>query len=191
MTRPDTQALAVLLEREEAVRDEAQLACQRALEGRMRAAHQLQMLIDYRGDYVARWAQQFRQSAGPEILQTYRNFMLKLDQAIEQAQGVLAGAEAQVQRCRQALVAAETRATAVRKLIERREAEHARREERQTRKEMDEIAQRVGWQAARRAGFGAVSGADSRLGGLDGLDAADPSLHASDRLSADSVFAAD
>lgn len=185
MSRPDTHGLAVLLEREEAARDEAQLAYQRALEVRARAVNQLQMLVDYRRDYGARWTQQFRQSAGPEILRTYREFMLKLDQAIEQQEGVVAGADAQVQRCHAALVAAETRAAAVRKLIERRETEHARREERQGRKEMDEIAQRLGWQAARRAGFGAMSGSSSTWGGLDEADAGSPH----DRLSADSAFA--
>ena len=157
MSRPDTRTLTVLLEREEAARDEAKLACQRALEASRVAASQLQMLVDYRGDYGARWTQQFRQSAGPEILQVYRSFMLKLDQAIEQQHGAVAGAQAHVKRCRERLVAAETRAAAVRKLIERREAEHARQEEKRERKESDEIAQRLGWLAARRAGFGATS----------------------------------
>ena len=158
MSRPDTHTLSVLLEREEAARDEAKRACQRALEALRAATHQLQMLVDYRGEYGARWQQQFRQSAGPEILQFYRSFMLKLDQAIEQQQAALAGAQAHVQRCRERLVAAETRAAAVRKLIERREAEHARQQGRREAKETDEIAQRLGWLAARRAGYGAMSG---------------------------------
>lgn len=186
MGRPDTHALSVLLEREEAARDEAKLAYQRALEARMRASNQLQMLVDYRGDYVARWTQQFRQSGAPEIMRAYREFMVKLDQAIEQQRGTLTGTEAQVQRCHQALVAAETRAAAVRKLIERRDAEHARREERQARKEMDEIAQRLGWQAARRAGFGAAASPHA-VGELDG----EGEDGLPDRLTADSAFTTD
>lgn len=185
MSRPDTHTLVVLLEREEATRDEAKLAYQRALEVRMRAANQLQMLVDYRGDYVARWTQQFRQGGGPEILRAYRDFMVKLDQAIAQQQGALAGTEAQVQRCHGLLVAAETRAAAVRKLIERRDAEHARREEKQARKEMDEIAQRLGGQAARRAGFGAAAASSRTLGEPEG--AGEELLR--DRLTADSAFA--
>ena len=186
MNGPDTHALSILLEREEKLRDEARLAQQRALEGQSRAAHQLQLLINYRSDYIARWSAQFRQSAGPEIVQVYRNFMLKLDQAIEQQRGAVKGAEAQAERCRSALVAVETRAAAVRKLIERREAEHARRLDARARKEMDEIGQRVGWQAARRGALGALGAL-----GAGGAASAGADSSCFDDLHANSAFLPD
>lgn len=146
MTQPDTRALQVLLEREEAARDQAAAELGRAREQQRQAEARSGMLDDYRRDYVARWSGQFqREASTPQLLQHYHSFMSRLDDALAQQRLFVGRSQAAVQRCRAVLVQAETRVAAVRKLIERRVAEHERQQNRREQKLNDEFAQRVGW----------------------------------------------
>lgn len=140
-------ALNTLLQHVEGERDQAQAALRRGEEQAQRQRQQAEQLRQYRADYQARWTGEFSRQGTMEIVQCYQSFMQRLDEALLQQTQQADGADAMVQRLRQALLAAETRVASVRKLMERRQAEqrlaHDRREQRQT----DETAQQILWQA--------------------------------------------
>jgi flagellar FliJ protein len=142
-------ALATLLQREESLRDEAALALKQSQDRLAYAEAQMQMLHDYRDEYVARWQAEFGRAATPQILQCYHAFKARLDEATTQQRDTLRLREAHVERARAALVHAETRAAAVRKLIERRQADWQRTEDRRARKLEDELARASGWPGSR------------------------------------------
>lgn len=146
-------ALSTLLRREEGLRDDAALALKQAQDRLGHAEAQCRLLQDHRTEYVARWSAEFGRATTPQIYQCYRDFKGRLDQAIAQQQHAVAQREAMVARCRAALVAAEQRAAAVRKLIERRLAEQQREEARRERKREDEFARPSGWPASRAHGL--------------------------------------
>jgi flagellar FliJ protein len=138
-------ALDTLLERAIAERDQALLVLGRAEAALQRQQVQLAQLGGYRTEYHQRWAGQFSRHGAIEIVHCYQSFVQRLDEALAQQQLQVQAASAGVQRARDALLARETRAASVRKLIERRSAEqrlaHDRREQRQT----DERAQQAAW----------------------------------------------
>jgi flagellar protein FliJ len=147
MTPPaPMDALDTLLQRAVAERDLALLALARAEALLRRQQGQLAQLVDYRREYHQRWAGQFSRHGAMEIVQCYQSFVQRLDEALAQQQRQVQTAQAGVQRSRDSLLARETRAASVRKLIERRAAverlAHDRREQRQT----DERAQQAAWQ---------------------------------------------
>lgn len=137
-------ALRLVLEQAERERDAALALYQQAQQRAAQARAQAQDLLHYRGDYDARWQQQFREGgAGIETLATYQGFGTRLGEAIAQ-QGQLAQTlEARVEAARQALAARETRVASVRKLIERRQAEQLLQQTRLEQKASDEFAQRA------------------------------------------------
>jgi flagellar protein FliJ len=146
MTPPGS--LSTLLERAEAERDAVLAALQRADDLRRRHQAQLQQIESYRAQHHQRWSAQFgRTHGGTEIVQCYRDFTQRLDEALQQQQAQVGAAEAQCLRLREQLVAAELRVASVGKLIQRRQAEllhkMARREQRQS----DEAAQRARWRS--------------------------------------------
>lgn len=145
MSPADTRTLQMLLEREEAARDEAARALQRAEDMRTRVQAQADQFQQHRADYVARWQGEFQRQGGIEILQCYRSFMQRLDQAVTQLAGQQRQAEATAARCRERLVQAQTRVAAIRTLIERREQTQALAERRRDQKQTDEMAQRSAW----------------------------------------------
>lgn len=147
MHTPDTESLAVLLEREESERDAIALAVRQAQEHLVRLNAQMAHFSQYRADYVARWQQQFHQSGGIEIVQCYRSFMQRLDQATQQLTLQQRQAEVNLRRQRHRLVEAETRVAAIQKLISRRVETHQRAQQRRDQKQTDEAAQRAAWLA--------------------------------------------
>lgn len=146
MTHPDTRALQVLLEREEATRDQAAAELGRAREHLRQAEVRSGMLEDYRRDFVTRWSEHFRREAAtPQLLQHHHSFSARLNDAQAQQKMLVGRSEASVQRCQATLVQSEMRVAAVRKLIERRIADHDRLQQRREQKLNDEFAQRAGW----------------------------------------------
>lgn len=145
MTSPDTDALHVLLEREESERDAIALATRQAQDHVQRLNAQMTQFSQYRADYVARWQQQFHQAGGIEIVQCYRSFMERLDQAMQQLTLQQRQAEVNLQRQRHRLMEAETRVAAIKKLISRRMETHQLAEQRRDQKQTDEAAQRLAW----------------------------------------------
>jgi flagellar protein FliJ len=146
-------ALDTLLQRAEADRDQAVLALGRADAALQRQQVQLAQLAEYRSEYRQRWAGQFSRHGAIEIVHCYQSFVQRLDEALAHQQRQVQAALAGVQRAREALLARETRAASVRKLIARRGAEqqlaHDRREQRQT----DERAQQAAWRQSRLNGW--------------------------------------
>jgi flagellar FliJ protein len=116
-------ALDTLLERAIAERDQALLVLGRAEAALQRQQVQLAQLAGYRTEYHQRWAGQFSRHGAIEIVHCYQSFVQRLDEALAQQQLQVQAASAGVQRARDALLARETRAASVRKLIERRLAE--------------------------------------------------------------------
>ena len=145
MHTPDTESLAVLLEREESERDAIALAARQAQEHLVRMNAQMAQFTQYRADYVARWQQQFHQSGGIEIVQCYRSFMQRLDLAMSHLEQQRGQAEVNLARQRHHLVQAETRVAAIRKLIQRRQQTYVLAQQRREQKQADEVAQRTAW----------------------------------------------
>lgn len=136
-------ALDTLLQREQNERDHAQVLLRLAEESAQRAQQQAEQLLAYRVDYQARWTSQFAQGASMPILQCYRSFMQRLDQAVAQQaqQAELAGE--QVAQARGQLLLREQRLASVLKVIERQCAELQRSSRRHEQKHIDEVAQRM------------------------------------------------
>lgn len=144
MTLQRMQSLQMLMQREQHGCDLAQSALQRAGELARHAGEQRDQLIAYRGDYQTRWAGQFSRGATMHILQCYRSFMLRLDQAVALQTRQAEQAELRLAQARQDLLEAERRVASVRKLIERRVAEMAHVGRQREQKLSDEQAQRMG-----------------------------------------------
>ena len=145
MNTPDTDALQMLLEREEAERDAAALTVRQSQEHLQRLQSQTRQFMEHRADYIVRWQQQFHQAGGIEIVHCYRDFMQRLDQAMAQLGLQQRQAELNLKRQRHRLVEAETRVAAIRKLISRRLETHERTQQRREQKQTDEAAQRAAW----------------------------------------------
>lgn len=145
MTSPDTESLHVLLEREEADRDAIAVATRQAQDHLDRLNAQMAQFSQYRADYVTRWQQHFHQAGGIEIVQCYRSFMQRLDQAMQQLTVQQRQAEVNLKRQRHRLMEAETRVAAIKKLISRRVETFQRAEQRRDQKQTDEAAQRTAW----------------------------------------------
>lgn len=152
MSQDPLTALQSLLEREEALRDAAALALQRAEDQSSRIQTQADQFGQHRADYIARWQTEFRQQGGVEILQCYRSFMQRLDQAVAQLATHQIQAQSSVRRCRERLEQAQTRVAAVRTLIERRQEVQALAERRREQKQTDEMGQRSAWRHAAALG---------------------------------------
>lgn len=144
----NTQALAVLLERETTERDNLISALQQAQARAQSARQQAEQLHTYRDDYHRRWASQFRTAGTMDIVRCYQDFAQRLEEAIAQQARVATHAETQVQRARETLTAQEIRVASVRKLIERRQAEALRAADRRDQKQTDEAAARAAWRPA-------------------------------------------
>ena len=135
-------SLTTLLEQAEAERDAAQTVLRKCEASAAAAATQAEQLEAYRGQYQQRWQTQFRQAGAIELLQCYQGFGQRLDQAVQQQNQITAQAQARMQNARAALIAREQRVAAVRKLIERRQAEQLRVAERRDQRATDEAAAR-------------------------------------------------
>lgn len=139
----DTRTLTLLLERAQTERDAATASCQRADQAAARQQAQAAQLQAYRVEYQQRWSLQFGREGRPEIVQCYRSFMERLDEAVLQQSQLVANADLLAARAREALLALERRVAGVRKLIERRLAEQQTAMSRREQRETDESAQRA------------------------------------------------
>ena len=144
-----SQTLHLLVQHAQQQRDQAQSALLGAEQQATQAREQNEQLRRYRDDYQRRWSTQFHQGATMEILQCYRSFMQRLDQAVTQQTRQCELAAARQAQAREHLVESERRVAAVRKLLQRRAAEQAQRQRQREQKQSDELAQRVHWNATR------------------------------------------
>jgi len=142
MSRHDTRTLLLLLERTQAERDAALADAHRAQMAAGRQRAQAAQLQTYRVEYQQRWTTQFGREGRPEIVQCYRSFMDRLDDAVRQQDVLLAQAEIAAEQAQALVVWRERRVGAVRKLIDRRLAEAQLLTTRRDQRASDELAQR-------------------------------------------------
>lgn len=136
----ESRTLALLLEQAERARDQALVAFQQA-ELRLRQAQaQHKGLGQYQSEYDARWMAQFRtEGAAAVVLQAHHQFGNRLIDAIGQQSQLTGVLESRLRAARQQLRERELRVASVRKLIERRQAEHHERQRRAEQKTQDEF----------------------------------------------------
>jgi len=150
MSHTSLDALNLLLERATQERDRLAVELRRGEEVLLRARHQGEQLGSYRGEYAQRWSAQFGRGGAIEIVHCYQSFMQRLDEALAQQQRHIDAAERGVAAVRQALMQAEIRVASVKKLIERRQAEMARQQQRRDQRQTDETAQHLALRRARQ-----------------------------------------
>jgi flagellar FliJ protein len=142
------RTLTTLLEQAESQRNIALAAFNQTLARRDGAREQARELAQYRHDYTERWSRQFQVGAALEIVRSYHQFADRLELAITQQAHAVTVAEQALVRANDHLAAHELRVASVRKLIERRQEEMRRGEDRRDQRTTDEIALRMA--AARR-----------------------------------------
>jgi len=147
------QSLQILLERAEAERDAAQARAARAAELVQQLAQQAEQLLAYRDEYRRRAPATGAQAAHIQLVRSHRDFMQRLDQAMEQQHGQREAAEHDAAVQREALLELEQRVASVRKLLERRQAQQRQHATRAEQRRSDEAAQRGAW-ARRGTGHG-------------------------------------
>jgi flagellar FliJ protein len=142
--------LKTLLQRAEADRDTAMKVLRQAEAMVAQAQAQAQQLQNYRSEYDQRWTTRFRESGTAELLHCHRGFGQRLDQAITHQDQNAQALGNRVNQAREVLLAREQRVAAVRKLIERRQAELGKIAARRDQRNTDEAAQRA---AANKTGL--------------------------------------
>ena len=135
--------LLLLLEAAEKARDAAVADLEGARKAHEAARQQSQSLTDWRREYQARWQSQFRQTGGMEIMRCYQDFMQRLAEAVSDQDKRVEQAHLYMERCREQLIERERKVAAVAQLLERRQAETLRKQNRQEQKATDEVAART------------------------------------------------
>jgi flagellar FliJ protein len=143
---PDTTALRAVLQHAEGERDHALAQLTQLADAQTRLRSQQEQLQTYRRDYHARWTAQFRLAGTVEVMLHYQGFVERLNQALEQLDMQLEMAARQTEQAREVLMERETRVLALRKLIERRGLEQARRVAQREQRHSDELAARISLQ---------------------------------------------
>lgn len=135
-----SDSLATMLELAARQRDTARAALMQAEGASNRALAQLDQLVAYQAEYRTRAPGRAGLAAPIELLRCHQGFMGRLDQALLQQREAVKNADAELHRRRQHVQQAELHLASVQKLIERRQAEHARAEARREQRQTDESA---------------------------------------------------
>ncbi len=143
MTVDALTLLRSVLAHAEGERDAALLRLRQADAAAHASLAQESQLQAYRGDFRARWQQRLAQTCAMPVLHCHHGLTQRLDQAIEQQGDHRSQTGARADQARAALVQREQRVAALRKLIERRQAELLRLQVRQQQKTDDESGQRL------------------------------------------------
>ena len=147
---PSLDPLMALLGQAERERDAARAGMQRAMEAHQAALVQADQLVAYRGEYEARFREQFSRKSSIDILQCYQGFSARLGQAIDQQQHIAGHAALKLEQSRENLRDQELRVASVRKLLERRVTELRQMADRRDQKQTDEFAARAAWNRLQR-----------------------------------------
>lgn len=145
MNNPSIDPLMALLGQAERERDTAIADMRKAEDGFKAAQAQAEQLVAYRGEYEARFREQFKTNGSVSILQCYQGFSSRLGMAIDQQHQIAGHAERRVELARDALREQEMRVASVRKLLERRLLELRQAADRRDQKQTDEYAARAAW----------------------------------------------
>ncbi|MDE2371912.1 MAG: flagellar export protein FliJ [Burkholderiales bacterium] len=153
-----TRSLLQMLQLAERDRDQVLAALRQAEAMARQARDQADQLEQYRGEVRQRHPATGGRSATIEMLRVHFGFAQRLDQALTQQQATTSQAESRLEALRAELLARETRVAAVRKLIERRQAEQQRGAARLEQRRSDEAAQRPRNHAGAAPSWQAVTG---------------------------------
>lgn len=127
--------------------EEKRDAAARALAGLIRernaAGDKLQLLVDYRQDYHARFDAAQRQGIDGERLRNFRAFLANLERAIEQQTDIMASAQERVETAQSAWQVEARTAQSFRVLDDRQTAEAAQLDRRHQQRLQDEFASRM------------------------------------------------
>lgn len=139
----DLRALLIVLERERERRDAAMLALRDAERRLAQAQAQGLTLLSYRDDTAGRWVAPLGGVTTLPQLQTARDFLQRLDAALQQHEHEQHRVQSLVQQRRAQLLAAETRLASLDKLVERRQRAHRALQHRREQLASDERAQLI------------------------------------------------
>lgn len=135
--------LQLLLGRAEAERNTAAGVLRQAELAEQAAQTQARDLQDYRSSYDQRWTTHFRSTGTTTLLHCHHGFGQRLDQAITVQTRNTGHLGNRVQQARGVLLLREQRVAAVRKLIERRQAEVQAQTDRRDQRSSDDAALRA------------------------------------------------
>ncbi|WP_415266812.1 flagellar export protein FliJ [Acidovorax sacchari] len=153
-------AFLVAVEMAERQRDAARQALQDLQRARIASEAQLQQLQGYAHETEGRWGMRADATVKPEVMYHHYQFMDRLGHAMGVQSSVIGEQEGRVRAASQALLQAELRVAALRKVVERRRHDIAQAEARRDQKQTDE-------RAALR--FGKAPGAGQGPGGPEEL----------------------
>jgi flagellar FliJ protein len=142
MTRP-AQNLEPVIEIAERRRDEALAECARLQTEQRQAQEQMDQLITYADEANRRWAERGAAGVDVTLLMHHRQFMAKLDNAMDFQQGVLADRAQRVQRATAAVQEAERDLASLRKYAARQIEAWQQTLQRREQKHTDELAQNI------------------------------------------------
>jgi flagellar FliJ protein len=121
-------------------RDDARVALAQALQEQQQADKQGQQLQDYVVEAQTRWSQRAAQGVTPELLHHHRQFMARIDQAVEFQKGVVQRLRLQVEHRQHELLLAERALAGVGRYNDRRQQSWQHHLDRQEQKSNDEMA---------------------------------------------------
>ncbi|MEY2685459.1 MAG: hypothetical protein RJA09_2604 [Pseudomonadota bacterium] len=121
-------------------RDDARVALARALQERQQAEKQGQQLRDYATEAQTRWGQRAAQGVTAELLYHHRQFMARIDQAVEFQKGVVQRLQLQVDHQQHELLLAERSLAGLGRYEEKRQQHWQHHQNRIEQKNNDEMA---------------------------------------------------
>lgn len=138
----DSHALETLLEL--AIKESGQWAVHLgvAVRSHQEQADKLVLLLQYRKDYAERYQQNLDNGLDIRHQQNFREFLLRLDDAIDGQQRLVQQAEQQVNNQKKNWQTAERKRLSFRTLIERRQSERQHADNRREQQHNDEFAAR-------------------------------------------------
>lgn len=107
------------------------------------AQHQMEQLTSYSHEAAQRWHARSLQGVDANLLHHHRQFMHKIEHAIEFQRSVLLGHQAQIDRAQEKLQEAERNLAGLRKYQHRKQHEIDQLTQRRDQKAMDEMALNV------------------------------------------------
>ncbi len=134
------QAFLVAVEMAERQRDAARQALQDLQRARTASEAQLQQLQNYAQETEGRWGMRADATVKPEVMYHHYQFMARLGHAVGLQNNVIGEQDGRVRAAGQALLQAELRVAALRKVVERRRHELGQAEARRDQKQTDERA---------------------------------------------------
>ncbi len=133
-------ALMIAIEMATRKRDEARQALRDRVQAQSAAIAQMEQLQAYSAEMQERWALREGAEFKPEVMFHQRQFMQRLEHAIELQTKVLRDHELRVQAAQHALMTTELRLSSLEKVVQMRRRDMALAEQRRDQKQTDERA---------------------------------------------------